>query len=44
MAAFLANRILNGLSSYDRVPAALKEAVAEILRAHGRPELCAEEV
>lgn len=31
MAMFLANRIIRGQTTYDKVPASLKEAVAEIL-------------
>lgn len=31
MAAFLANRIIRGNTTYEKVPASLKEAVAKIL-------------
>lgn len=39
MAAFLANRIIRGNSTYKKVPASLKEAVAKILTEKGYENL-----
>ncbi len=39
MAEFLAYRILEGVSTYTKVPAALKAAVAGILVEKGRSDL-----
>lgn len=42
MAAFLADRIIRGYSTYEKVPASLEEAVAEILTEKGYKELIKE--
>lgn len=39
MAAFLANRIIRGNSTYEKVPASLRKAVAKILTEKGHENL-----
>ena len=39
MAAFFANRIIRGNTTYAKVPASLKEAVAKILTQKGHENL-----